>query len=125
MSRGDVASEPKAATKRLRILAILNGSWSGGFSGGDFHTVAVLNEWAVEHQVELYLPRGSSPEIIELLSPGVRVQTRSESFPPPSRLRYLLSVTARMLVATSYILRRRASWDVVIANSHFITDTLP
>ncbi len=89
------------------------------------HTVAVLNEWALNHDVELFLPSGSSPEIGDLATSQVKVRRPSGQHRIPSRLNYLVSLTARMCAATWYVLRRRGHWDVVIASSHFAFDALP
>src|SRR5438552_903393 len=52
LSAVDKFSQP---LRRLRILAILNGSVRG-YSGGDLHTVALVNEWESNNDVELLLP---------------------------------------------------------------------
>jgi glycosyltransferase involved in cell wall biosynthesis len=112
--------------KRLRILAILNGSVRG-YSGGDLHTVAILNEWANVHDVELFLPHGSSAEVIDLL--GRNVWTCQSSIGQhsriPSRLEYLIWVIWRTICATWYVIKRRGQWDVVVSSSHYGFDVLP
>jgi glycosyltransferase involved in cell wall biosynthesis len=114
----------RSRSGQLRILAILNGSVRG-FSGGDLHLVEVINRWSTRHSVELRLPRGSSPEIIGLLDPGIRRRAQASRRRTPSRLRYLFLVTARTVTATWWVLRRRQQWDVVVAASHFAFDAVP
>src|SRR5438093_10077161 len=91
--------------RRLRILGILNGSMVG-YSGGDFHTTAILSELAGAHAVELYLPRGSSSELIELLDHRIkarrslaeqRFSTKLREWIVRSRIRYSVLAAMRML----------------------------
>jgi glycosyltransferase involved in cell wall biosynthesis len=129
MNRGSGSGAPGTvapqANQRFRILAILNGS-ERGFSGGDFHTVAVLNELAVQHDVELYLPSGSSPELINILSQQIRSRRSAHSRPLRTRWGYLLQVMIRTLTASWFVISgHRRRWDIVIANSHFIFDVVP
>lgn len=119
------AAKPETdASRRLRILAILNGSIRG-YSGGDLHTIAVLKEWARDHEVELLLPNGSSPEVASLVTPQVKVLGSPSQSQHPSRQKYLFWVLARMLAAVWYVSSRRGRWDVVIASSHFAFDAVP
>jgi glycosyltransferase involved in cell wall biosynthesis len=98
---------------------------SGGYSGGDLHTVAVLNEWSVDHDVELILSRGSSPEIASLLTPKVKVHGQFGSSRYKSRLAYLMRVVVRTLATSWYVAKRRTDWDVVIGSTHFLFDAIP
>lgn len=108
----------------LRILAILNGSVRG-YSGGDLHTVEILNVWSRQHQVELLLPRGSSMDIAPLVSFPLRAPRGGTSGSSRSRLRYALLLAFRMVSATTFVLARPDQWDVVIASSHYAFDAVP
>lgn len=109
---------------RLRILAILNASVRG-YAGGDLHTVSVMNKLAENNDVDIYLPRGSSPELIRIISSRIRVRARPRRGGVPPRPLYLCLLAARTLAASWYVLMRPRKWDVVIASSHFAFDAIP
>jgi glycosyltransferase involved in cell wall biosynthesis len=108
----------------LRILVILNGSIRG-YSGGDLHAVAVANEWSQCHTVEMVLPTGSSFELGQLIAANVLCRRPLVPRLAPARGRLLLEWFLRTLQASTYIVRRRGSFDVVLASSPYPFDTLP
>lgn len=87
--------------------------------------MAVLNEWSHTHNVELFLPKGSSSEIFNLVARGVKVDPPHGTQRTPPRPIHLLWTLFRVWVAAWYVLPRAGHWDVVIASSHYGFDVLP
>lgn len=108
----------------MRILTILNGS-TGGYSGGDLHTIAVINKWAKTHTVSLLLPAGSSHAIRQQVDASVAVRGREVFGRPTGRVRLLIRYIARTISASIFVLREAKQWDVVVASSHYPFDLLP
>src|SRR6266566_3737506 len=102
----------------MRILVVLNGSIQG-YSGGDLHSVAVVNEWSQHHRVEVFLPPGSSKDLGDLLRAEVICRRPAAHRGRVSRGRYLALLLIRMLYASWFLLRRRTNWDVVVASAHY------
>jgi glycosyltransferase involved in cell wall biosynthesis len=108
----------------MRILVILNGA-SGGYSGGDLHTIAVINNWAKEHTVTLLLPAGSSHAIRQSVDGRIAIRGRKVSEESIGRVRLLARYVVRSINASIFVLRGANQWDVVVASSHYAFDLLP
>lgn len=108
----------------MRILALLNGS-TAGYSGGDLHTIAVLNEWVGTHEVTLMLPSGSSQEIRALVDPRVAIVGNTKPGKPLGRARLLVRYSARLIRSCVIVLWQGKRWDVVVASSHYAFDLVP
>lgn len=108
----------------MRILVILNGS-NAGYSGGDLHTIAVVNMWARAHTVTLLLPAGSSREVRQLVDPRVEVRGRGAPGRPIGRGHLLVRYITRTVYASAVVLKDSKRWDVIVASSHYLFDLLP
>ena len=108
----------------MRILVILNGS-SGGYSGGDLHTIAVINNWAKEHTVTLLLPAGSSHAIRQQVDGCIAIRGRKVSGESIGRVRLLARYVVRSIDTSIFVLKGGNQWDAVIASSHYAFDLLP
>jgi glycosyltransferase involved in cell wall biosynthesis len=108
---------------RLRILVVMN-QLSRGYAGGDFHAVQVLNRWSSRHDVEVMLPKDSSPQLAALISPAVTF--RQPDGRPPVGLSRLLFRYLQLTIFTAWsVWRRRGEWDVVVASTHYPFDVIP
>ena len=110
-------------SRRLRILVVMN-QLSRGYAGGDFHAVQVLNRWSSRHDVEVMLPRDSSPQLAALIAPGVRFR-RPDGTPPLGLVRLLLRYLQLTVITAWRVRRRRGDWDVVVASTHYPFDVIP